>query len=269
MNKKTIFILGISSDIGIALAKRYAGNGFTIIGTYRSAKLLPELKNIRNCHLFFCDISDKESIRKFIGKYKKLDLSWDIFISCVGSQQPIGEFFDCDFEEWSDSIHVNVIEQLKMLHMVHRFRARKGTATVVFFAGGGTNNPVPLYSAYTASKIMLMKMCELLDNENKDMNIFIVGPGWVKTKIHRETLEQGKTIGKNYYKTKNFMESGTGTSMDDIYSCIDWLTTKGKNVSGGRNFSIVYDHWRNGGITLARQLRNDPDKFKLRRFKNK
>ena len=269
MNKRTVFILGISSDIGIALAKYYARDGFNIIGTYRSAKLLPELKDIRNCHLFFCDISDKGSIRQFIGRYKKLDLPWDMFISCVGSQQPIGKFFDCDFEEWSKSIHVNAIEQLKMLHMMHKFRTRKGAATVVFFAGGGTNNPVPLYSAYTASKIMLIKMCELLDNENKDMNIFIIGPGWVKTKIHYETLWRGKTIGENYFKTKDFMKSGTGTSMEDIYSHINWLAEKGKNISSGRNFSVVYDHWRNGGTALARQLRADPDKFKLRRFKNK
>lgn len=269
MNKKTVFILGISSDIGIALAKRYARDGFTIIGAYRSAKLLAELKDIKSCHLFFCDINDKGSIRQFIGRYKKLGLPWDVFISCVGSQEPIGKFFDCDFKEWSNAIQVNVLGQLQLLHLMHRFRAHKGTASVVFFAGGGTNNPVPMYSAYTASKIMLIKMCELLDNENKDLSIFIVGPGWVKTKIHRQTLRRGKIAGENYYKTKYFMKFGSGTSMDDIYACINWLIAKGKNISSGRNFSVVYDHWRNGGIALERQLRNDPDKFKLRRFKNK
>ena len=140
---------------------------------------------------------------------------------------------------------------------------------VVFFAGGGTNNPFTNYSAYCVSKILLIKMCELLDDENTDLNVFIVGPGWVRTKIHDQTLDNPKGAGNSYERTLEFLESeGSGTSYEDIYDCINWCIAKGRDVAGGRNFSVVYDTWRQGGEQLAEQLRGDSDKFKLRRFGN-
>ena len=35
-------------------------------------------------------------------------------------------------------------------------------------------------------------MCELIDDENKNLNCFIVGPGFTKTKTHFETIKAGK-----------------------------------------------------------------------------
>ena len=46
-------------------------------------------------------------------------------------------------------------------------------------------------------------MCELLDDEIKNLNIFILGPGFTKTKTHFETLKAGKLAGK-ILKVKNF-----------------------------------------------------------------
>jgi short-subunit dehydrogenase len=264
--KIVVIIIAITSDIGIALAKKYSKKGYTIVGTYRSDKQLNELKGVPNCHLFYCDISAKNSIAGFIKRFAKLRIKWDILISCAATQEPIGLFFQCDFNEWSSSIHVNAIEQLRVLHALHRFRRSQGITSVILFAGGGTNNPVTFYSAYTVSKIMLIKMCELLDDENPDMNIFIIGPGWVKTKIHYQTLKAGDKAGKNYNKTKQFIAHGIGTSMDDIYDCIERLIKAGKNISSGRNFSVVHDKWR--GDKLMQELRKNVNMYKLRRFKN-
>ncbi|MCB4790666.1 MAG: SDR family NAD(P)-dependent oxidoreductase [Elusimicrobia bacterium] len=268
-NKKTIFILSITSDIGTALAKEYVKNGYTVIGTYRSKNQLNELVSIKNIHLIYCDLSEIKSILKIEKECKRIDLKWDIFIACAGTEQPIGLFFDCDFDEWSNSIHVNAIEQLRILHSLFKYRNSKKISDIIFFAGGGANNAVPLYSAYTASKIMLTKMCELLDAENRDINIFIIGPGWVKTKIHNQTIMAGKKAGDNYKKAKAFMEKETGTKMNDIFNCIEWLIKQGKDVSGGRNVSVVHDHWKDiNSKKLASELRRDKNMYKLRRFKN-
>ena len=268
-NKKTIFILGISSDIGIALAKRYAKDGYTIVGTYRSKKLLGELKDIKNCHLFFCDLSDRKSISQFIEKYRKLELRWDLFISCPCNPLPLKNFFECDFDEWSDSVHINSIEQLRLLHDIYPYGKKGKILDVVFFAGGGVNNAVLRFSAYTISKIMLIKMCEFLDAENKNINIFIVGPGWTKTKTHDVVLEHVDRDDERHQKTIDFLKSGEGTTMDDIYGCIKWLSKQGRKVASGRNFSVVNDKWA-GPLRkkMADVLKKDPNMYKLRRYKN-
>ncbi|MCX5696378.1 MAG: SDR family oxidoreductase [Candidatus Omnitrophica bacterium] len=268
-DRKNVFILGISSDIGRALAERYLRDGYVVTGTYRHKDSVKTLLGVRDISLFNCDVKSKSSIRECLRKYKRLSRPWDIFISGVGSMEPIGRFFECDFNKWEESIVVNSISQLRFLHEIYHFRRREKICNVVFFAGGGTNNPFTNYSAYCAAKILLIKSCELLDDENKDLNVFIIGPGWVRTKIHAQTLKSRLGAGTNYERTREFLKSGDpGTDYQDIYDCINWGIRQGGEVSGGRNISVVHDPWRDGGMSLARKLRADTHKFKLRRFKN-
>lgn len=268
-NEKVVVIISISSDIGIALAERYAQKNYKIIGTYHSDKLLYKLKDIPDLQLMYCDISDKKSISEFIDKFKLLDIEWDKFISCPCNPLPLKAFFRCNFDEWNDSVHVNVIEQLRLIHNLYPFRKKKKMSEVVFFAAGGTNSAVVNFSAYTASKIMLIKMCEFLDVENDDLNIFIVGPGWTKTKTHQLILSNIDKNDQRYNQTLDFMKNKEGTSMDDIFNCIEWLCEQGKEATSGRNFSVVNDKWK-GELNkqLLAALKMDKDMYKLRRFRN-
>jgi NADP-dependent 3-hydroxy acid dehydrogenase YdfG len=264
-----VFILGASSDIGKALVMRYLDAGFQVAGTYRNFAAVDDLKTQHNLRLYHCDLNDAASIADTVRAFIKQVGEWDIFISSVGTEEPIGRFFDCDFGEWEASVLINSTTQLRVLHQLYPFRCKGETCNAVFFAGGGTNTPFPNYSAYCVSKILLIKMCEVLDAENKDLNVFILGPGFVRTKIHQQTLDHPREAGQNYERTVQFLRpDNPGTSFDDIYECITWAIQGGREIAGGRNFSVVHDPWRRGGIRLIDQLREDSDKFKLRRFRN-
>jgi hypothetical protein len=114
---------------------------------------------------------------------------------------------------------------------------------------------------------MLIKMCELLDDENKDLNIFIVGPGFVRTKTHFETIRAGKNAGANLRRVKEFLDSGSpGTPVQKIYDCVRWLERQGRTIAGGRNFSVVNDKF--GDKRMVEQLKKDRDMYKLRRCRN-
>ncbi|HOD12722.1 MAG TPA: SDR family oxidoreductase [Candidatus Omnitrophota bacterium] len=267
--EKNVFVLGIGSDIGKALAERYCKQGYNVVGAYRNTASVRSLLDARGVHLLKCDVGNKADIRKCVNRYKELSQPWDIFISCVGSMEPIGRFFGCNFDQWERSVNVNSVAQLRFLHEIYPYRRQRKPCHVVFFAGGGTNNPFTNYSAYCASKIMLIKACELLDDENPDLNVFILGPGWVRTKIHDQTLEHRAASGRSYNKTIEFLRSKkSGTSYEDIYDCINWCMAQGRDVVGGRNFSVVHDPWREKGMKFKEQLYKDKNKFKLRRYKN-
>lgn len=268
--KGLVFILGISSDIGWALARLYLQAGHKVVGTYRSRHFPASVPADPRLVLLACDVGDPQSIARCIAQYRrKVARPWDVFISAVGSMEPIGGFFKADLDAWEGAVRVNTLAQLRFLHGIYPFRRKKPGAHVAFFAGAGTNNAAANYSAYCASKIFLIKMCELLDDENKDLNVFIVGPGWVRTKIHEQTLKCPKTAPQNYKRTRQFMASGdAGTPYADIFACINWCVAQGRTVCGGRNFSVVHDAWRASGKELARALRADTNKFKLRRYKN-
>lgn len=264
----TVFILSVSSDIGEQLALEYLRRGFQVAGTYR--KDLPS--SLRSQELFLglsCDVASPECKNQITDFFASRNLHWDIFISCVGQLAPVGLFFENNFESWTESVETNSLAQLRALHAAHPFRRPYQINPVVFFAGGGTNNPFRSYSAYCLGKIALIKMCELLDDENPDLNVFIVGTGWVRTKIHEQTLAAGARAGVSYDKTLQFMEQNTpGTAHEDIFAMISWGIEQGRAVVGGRNFSVVHDEWENGGAELAAALLADSDKFKLRRHSN-
>ena len=268
-NKKTVFILSVSSGIGLELAKQYLAAGYFVIGTYRQKKHIEELLERDHCVLFHCDITRQPELSQLVNRIKQLRLHWDIFISCVGMLQPLAKFFQVDFEKWDQAIHVNAIEQLRVLHAIYPLRRKKGVCHAVFFAGSGTNNVVVNMSSYITSKIMLIKMCEFLNAENKDLNVFIVGPGWTRTKAHDQVLADKNTPREKYLETLNFLKTSKGTEFKKIFDCIQWLCRCGKKAAGGRNFSIVHDQWE-GPLRqcLIKELLSDPEMYKLRRHKN-
>jgi hypothetical protein len=99
------------------------------------------------------------------------------------------------------------------------------------------------------------------------VKIQIVGPGFVQTKIHYETLEAGEAAGKNLERVRDFMSSeDQGTKFEEIYDCLKWFDQEKKDVVSGRNFSIVHDQW--GDERLKMQLAADKNMYKLRRSKN-
>jgi NAD(P)-dependent dehydrogenase (short-subunit alcohol dehydrogenase family) len=258
----TAFILGGSADIGRALVERYAADGWFVAATCRDRASvdLPDGDGIR---WIPCDVVDPASVRKAAEAFARLGRPWSVFFSSVGTLEPIGRFFDLSFEAWQESVLINSLGQLRVLHALYPHRAPRAAAG--FFAGGGTNNPFTRYSAYCLGKIALIKMCELIDDETPDLNAFIIGPGFVDTRIHRQTLASAGAAGENLQKTLDFIERGDGASFDEIYACIQWCVEQGRDVIGGRNLSLVHDPWRDGGRGLADALRGDPDAFRLRR----
>jgi NAD(P)-dependent dehydrogenase (short-subunit alcohol dehydrogenase family) len=262
-----VAILGLSSDIGRELAVRYASDGWTVWGTYRNQSglggLPPGLAAVE------CDLASRDGIAAAADEFGRAGLAWDVLVVAAGTEEPIGPFWDCDGEEWDRGIEINALAPLRLLRKLYPMRNAAAKPAVAFFSGSGTNGSAPAYSAYCASKILLIKMCELLDAESPDTGFFIVGPGIVRTKIHAQTLREPARAGRNYGKVVEFLGSADpGTSHDDIYACINWCAAAGKAVVGGRNLALVHDAWRDGGAELARRLAQDPNLYKLRRFGN-
>jgi len=262
-----VVIVGLGSDIGRELGVRYAADNWTVWGTYRDRSGMDKLPSgIKSVP---CDLAEPDHIAAAADAFCRENIQWDLLIIAAGTEEPIGPFWDCDAVAWDRGIEINALAPLRLVRRLHPMRNRSGAPGVAFFSGSGTNNAAPAYSAYCASKVLLIKMCELLDSESPDTSFFIIGPGIVRTKIHEQTLREPERSGQNYRKVVEFLQSGNpGTSHDDIHACLNWCLKAGKTVVGGRNIALAHDAWRQGGAGLAQQLRQDEDLYKLRRFGN-
>lgn len=262
-------IVSATSGIGEALCKSWAKKGWKVFGTYRSPSSAVEmLEHEYGVTWVPCDLASISSVQNACNQLKLICAQWDVLVFAAGTLDPIGPFETVDFEEWEKSLQVNFTQQIRILHSLLPVRNKNNQkSSVLFFAGGGTNNAVVNYSSYAISKISLIKMCEFLDAEISDTNFSIVGPGWVRTKIHESTLKAGSArAGINFDKTKDRLEGTDWVLMDRVIECCTWIVTTASNGVKGRNFSVAHDHF--GTTELEKALENDPDMYKLRRNKN-
>ena len=255
-------ILSISSDIGCELAKALLKKGYEVYGTFNNSKPNIDLKkeNLLNLNIKNYGSSEYDNWIKSIGK-------WNLFISCIGTQNPVGEFTDVIMDKWVEGIAENSTYQIAALIKAIKYRSQNHIPSVIFFAGGGTNSATPFYSAYTIGKISLIKSIELLDSEIKDVKFSILGPGWVKTKIHNSTLIAKEKAGLNYKKTIEMMNSEKDfNSMEKVIADTLKLISLPKELVGGRNFSSVHDEITIENLKRLKSL--DNDFYKLRRKLN-
>jgi len=196
------------------------------------------------------------------------DEPWSRLVLAAGSQEPVGLFDVVDPEEWGRSIESNFVRQFQFLALMLPFRSRNllEQPKVLSFAGGATNRATTHYSAYTVSKIASIKMTELLAAEYLDVAFSILGPGWVKTKIHEATVEAGAMAGKNFHETIRHLKENDFFPMDRVVDAVNWIMNAPPEAVSGRNFSAVHDPW--GSDSLIRALLDDEDMYKLRRAGN-
>jgi len=261
-------IVGASSDIGKSLTNFYLKRSCSIVGTYRS--ISSELRQNRQKFkaLIKCDMSNKKSVNRFTKKIKDMKFEWEFIFLCPGTMEPIGKFDQTPFDWWEENLKINLVNQLRILHDLIPIRNKNKTivSKVILFAGGGTNSAPINFSAYTISKIALIKAVEILDSEYKDISFSILGPGWVKTKIHKETFKAGKKSGKSLRETLDRFEKDNFNPIENVIACCDWAINSPKEIVGGRNISIVYDAW--GSKELDGKLKTDLNLYKLRRYGN-
>ena len=256
-------IVSGTSDIGLNLIKSLNSLGYKVYATYNKTK--PDFSILQESNWLKFKAEEYES-----EKFKNWLLNigeWDLFVSCVGTQKPIGLVTQIKPSDWARSVSDNCINQVATFITLLPFRRKKSISSALFFAGGGTNSTTPAYSAYTLGKVSLIKAVELLDDELNDVKVSIIGPGWVETKIHSSTLLAKDKAGKNYEKTIHMLENlHKMNPMKKVIKDILKIISYPKELVGGRNFSSVYDDLELNN--LKRLKEKSDDFYKLRRFMN-
>lgn len=261
---KILVIFSISSDIGYELAKSRLESGWQVFGTYRKyTAQVADLISLGGV-LVLADFESRGNLKIACDEIISQCVKWDELIIAPGTLEPIGPFESCDFESWAASININFTNQLYVVYEM--LAARNRNSLIVFFAGGGANGTADRFSAYTVSKIALTKMTELLDSEIPDIRCSIIGPGWIDTKIHNETLKAKELAGDSFDETVQRRTNNSFGSIKDVVQCINWLSDINKNYIGGRNICVQHDAWGTAGFQNV--LKNNCNAGKLRRFAN-
>tara|TARA_B100000212_G_C27357651_1_gene526609 strand:+ start:280 stop:1032 length:753 start_codon:yes stop_codon:yes gene_type:complete len=248
---KFIF-LGSNSDICKSYKKSINTNDNNIINISRS----------KNSDIY---INWENEFKPFNKKALQKTKDWDILISFIGSQSPFGLINTLDPREIVRGLNINFSYQFAAISQLINYRNKNKESKIILFAGGGTNSAPTHYSVYITSKIGLIKFTELLSSEFENIHATIIGPGWVKTKIHNPTINEGnKKAEESYYETKRRFKENDFVEMSKVVKCINKVVYCKDDRFSGKNISVLHDEWHREDF-LDDYSRKD-SKYKLRRL---
>ena len=91
MDKKIVFITGISRGIGLEIAKCFVNDGYYVIGTSRSPFSINEELNSENCIHFSIDVTDRNKISSCLDELKKINKIPNVLINKSVINRPVPE----------------------------------------------------------------------------------------------------------------------------------------------------------------------------------
>ena len=166
------FVISATSDIATEVIVHWKKRGWDLYGTSLSKGENHTRLLLEKVPLFPLDLSNLHSIDHLLSEIPPWIEGWDFVLFATDSQKPVGLFTQVDIEEWCRSIEWNFLHQMRVLHRLLPLR-NQNSSSVLFFAGVETNHAVG-HSAYTLSKIALIKACALLDLEIPNLKFSII-----------------------------------------------------------------------------------------------
>jgi len=191
---KTIWLVGASEGLGLALAKQLAAEGAQLILSARSEDRLHEIaKHLPNARALPLDVSDLSSIQRAYTQIKHLDG----VIYNAGAYEPMSA------QNWNTKSALNMVEvnlsgALRVIGCVlPDFLAQdRGEITLIGSLSGYRGLPKAI--GYGASKSALISLAETLRHDLKGtgVSVRLINPGFIRTRL----------TDKNTFKMPMLME---------------------------------------------------------------
>jgi 3-oxoacyl-[acyl-carrier protein] reductase len=274
LENKIIVITGGSLGIGYKVAQRCVEEGAKLILVSRHKKDLERaIESIRGdsqFHRSYClDVSKfkkvKEIARIIEGDFGHIDG----LVNCAGIYGPIGKLDEIEPMEFAKTININLLGTFYMCHCFLPLLKKATRGKIVNYSGGGAAGPFPNYSAYATSKIGIVRLTENMALEFKadGIDVNVVSPGFVVTRLHQQTIEAGSKAGEDFLK-KTIEQINKGGIAPDIPAKLTvFLLSADSDEITGKFISAPWDSWEDNSFLAL--LRSNGDFAQLRRIDNK
>jgi len=276
LDHKTIIITGGSLGIGLAVAKKCASEGATLIIAARNLKDLSSslmvLKEIspKNHQHYSLDVSNIIEVENFKNWCVSNHLKINGLVNCAGVYGPIGKTTKVNLDSFKNAFNINFFGTVYMCTIFAPLLESKSKKKIINFSGGGGATPFPNYTAYATSKVAVVRFTEnfALELKKEDFDINCIAPGFVITRIHQNTLEVGQAVvGKDFFESTNKQIESGGISPEKAAELAVFLLSQESDGITGKFISAPWDLWKEK--TFQDLLKSDNDFATLRRIDNK
>ncbi len=271
LSGKHVVVTGGTHGIGLATAWECLAAGASVTIVARSAAEvaarageLARSYGVDRATGIAGDVSEPESVAGFFARAEAARGPIHGVTHAAGIYGPIGPITDVDPAAWLRVIEVNLFGTFLVLREACN-RMKSAGGRIAVFSGGGAASPFPNYTGYACSKAALVRLVETAAIEMAPFGIAInaIAPGFVKTRLHEQTLAAGDVAGAFLAKTQEVMESG-GVPATVGARAAAFLVSDASAGITGKFVAAPYDGYERWTEHLP-ELR-DTDVFTLRRI---
>ena len=188
--KKTIFITGGSTGIGLALAKKYAEANYSVGICARDSKKLPSdlLQTFPNIQFYTADVIDKQQLQQAMDAFILAnDSHLDIVIANAGRSSGSKKHLP-EYEVIKNILDINIEGVVNTFSLATDIFMRQQHGHLVAIASVAGLLGLPGSAPYSASKAAVLAYCESLaiDFPRYGINVTAIAPEFIDTPLTQQ-----------------------------------------------------------------------------------
>jgi NAD(P)-dependent dehydrogenase (short-subunit alcohol dehydrogenase family) len=268
-------VTGASRGLGLEIARQYVAAGASVVICARGEGPLLEARSqiLRlagpgQCVVAMaCDISKASDVtalvERALGELGRLD----VLVNNAAVTGPAGPVESVDWSAWLRALEINFLGAVLLCRAVLPHFKVRGYGKIVQLSGGGATNPLPMLSAYAASKAAVIRFMETLAQEAREHGVDVnaIAPGALNTRMLDEFIAAGpERIGPAFHESSLRRKLDGGVPLEKGAALAVFLGSSASDGITGKLISAVWDPWER----LAERIEDlrDTDVYTLRRI---
>jgi 3-oxoacyl-[acyl-carrier protein] reductase len=268
---RAALITGGARGLGLEIARAYLREGARIVICSRSVAALAaaqeELAAAGEVHAHAADVSMPEAAQELVAFAAEKLGGLDILVNNAGVYGPKGAIDEIVWAQWVRAIEINLMGSVLPARFALGHLRQSERGKVVQLSGGGATSPLPMLSAYAASKAAVVRFAETLAHEVADDGIDVnaIAPGALNTTMLDEVLEAGpEAVGETFYAKAVEQRDNGGTPLAHGAELAVYLGSRRSDGISGRLLSAVWDPWEE--LEQHAETLEESDIYTLRRI---
>ena len=199
LKDKVIIITGGSSGFGKTLSEAFLKEGSKVIISSNNKKELKKVSKEMGILGVYGDVTREKDLACLLNKTIKNFGQVDVWINNAGLWMPHDFVENFDIDKVKKMFGVNVFGVINGSRVALRYMKEKNSGTIINIISESALAERPMSSTYCASKWAVNGFTKSIRGENKNISIFSIFPGAMKTDIFGEIKPEG---------FESFMETG-------------------------------------------------------------